>query len=105
MLYKALDVREHYIVGKADYTTPYGSSSTGQVHVPQHLRVVVIAEESKGTNRNRVRFEFLEAYQYDFLGKTRYGGYIGDWSTIIPGDYFIVEETDTQDRVTIVSNL
>ena len=105
MIYKALDVREHYIVGKVDYTTPYGSSSTGQVHVPQHLRVVVIAEESRGTSKKRVRFEFLEAYQYEFLSKIRYGGYIGDWSMIIPGDYFIVEETDTQDRVTVINNL
>lgn len=101
MLYKALDVREHYIVGKANYITPYGSSSTGQVHVPQHLRVVVIAEESRGEYKKRVRFEFLEAYEYEFLDKVHYNGYTGDWNLIIPGDYFTIEETSTYKNVVV----
>ena len=105
MLYKALDVREHYIVGKAQYYTPYGSASSGSVQVPQHLRVVVIAEESRGEYRKRVRFEFLEAYQYEFLDKVHYNGYTGDWKLIIPGDHFIIEETNTYKNVVVVNTL
>ena len=105
MLYKALDVREHYIVGKAEYYKGYGCSTTGSVQVPQHLRVVVIAEESRGEYRKRVRFEFLEAYEYEFLDKVHYNGYTGDWKLIIPGDHFIVEETSTYKNVVVVNTL
>lgn len=101
--YKALDVRECRVVGKAEYYKPYVLASSGSVRVPQHIRVVVIAQENNSTNR--VRFEFLEAYQYEFLDKIRYGGYLGDWNLLVPGDYFIVEETDAQDRVTILNTL
>lgn len=105
MLYKALDVREHHIVGKAEYYKGYGCSSTGSVRVPQHLRVVVIAEESRGEDRKRVRFEFLEAYEFEFQNKVNYSGYTGDWKLIIPGDYFTIEETDTYSNVVVVNNL
>lgn len=101
--YKALDVRECRVVGKAEYFKPYGCASSGSICVPQHQRVVVIAEDDH--SKKRVRFEFLEAYQYEFLDKTRYGGYLGDWSMIVPGDYFIVEETDAQDKVTILNTM
>ena len=49
--YKALDVRECRVVGKADYYRPYGLASSGSVCVPQHIRVVVIAQENNSTNR------------------------------------------------------
>lgn len=105
MIYKALDVREHYIVGKAEYYKPYGSASSGSVRVPQHLRVVVIAEEARGQYRKRVRFEFLEAYEYEFQNEVHYNGYTGDWKLIIPGDHFIIEDTDTYKNVIVANTL
>jgi len=102
-VYKALDVRECRVIGKTEYSKAYGCSGSGSVHVPQHLRVIVIAEDDH--LKKRVRFEFLEAYKYEFLDKTHYCGYAGDWNVIIPGDYFRIEETNTYDKVTIINNL
>lgn len=100
-MYKVLDVRECRVIGKAEYYTPYGSASSGCVRVPQHERVVVIAEDVD--LKCRIRFEFLEAYEYEFLDKVRYHGYTGDWKLLIPGDYFKLEETSTHDKVVIVN--
>lgn len=99
--YKALDVREYKIVGKVEYYKPYGSASSASVHVPQHQRVIVIAENIE--TKKRVRLEFLEAYEYNFLDKVRYHGYTGDWQFIVPGDIFVVEETSTFDNVLILT--
>ena len=102
-VYEALDVREYKVIGKTEYSKSYGCSGSGGVYVPQHLRVIVIARDDH--SKKRVRFEFLEAYKYEFLDKTHYCGYTGDWNLIIPGDYFTIEETNTFDNVRIISNL
>lgn len=101
--YRALDVRECRVLENVEYRKPYGAGGTGSVCVPHQLRVIVIAQ--KDNDKARVRFEFVQAYEYQFLGETRYTGYIGDWNLIVPGDYFTIQETDTYDKVTILSTL
>ena len=100
-MFKVLDVREYQIVGKAEYFKSHNNCNGGAVHVPQHSRIIVIAQDA--VNNERVRFEFLAPYSYQFGDKRYYGGYQGDWNMLIPGDYFLLRKTDAQPEVVICS--
>lgn len=101
-MYKALDVREYKIIGKSQYFQSRGSSATGDLHLKQHRRVIVIAEDVATTAR--VRFEFFEAYEFKFGDKTHYGGYLGDYELLVPGDFFMIEKTSAQEKVTLCNS-
>ena len=83
MYYIALDVREIEKIEEIDNSYGIASIKTQRIYV-------VIAGDRK--SRDRVRFEFYDGYSEKVLNKTRYYGYKGDFSTLIKGDYFEVEE-------------
>ena len=101
MFYEALEVREYTKTSKATFFNGL-SGTSGEIHVNQHLRIVVIAKDLK--TKERVRFEFFEAYEFEFGDKTHYGGYLGDYALLISGDLFRIEKTSAQDKVVICTS-
>lgn len=91
-MYKVLDVREYKSIGSGSYRTGYGGGG-GKLSVgTTHFTAVICQDLS--TNK-RERFEFYYGYEDEFLGKTRYYGYRGDYELLVPGDNFEIEETST----------
>ena len=100
-MYKVLDVREYNKIGKCYWYNGYGGNG-GELSISQHLRVVVIAEE--GETMQRVRFEFFDAYVFEFGGKAHFGRYLGDFALLVPGDYFRIEDTVAQKKIVICNS-
>lgn len=100
-MYKVLDVREYNKIGKAYWYKGYCGNG-GELSISQHLRFVVIAEEVE--TMQRVRFEFFDAYVFEFGGKEHFGGYLGDFSLLVPGDYFLIQDTEAQKKVVICNS-
>jgi len=100
-MYKVLDVREYNKIGKSYWYHGYGGNG-GELSISQHLRVVVIAEEVE--TMQRARFEFFDAYVFEFGGKAHFGGYLGDFALLVPGDYFELQDTVAQKRVVICNS-
>lgn len=97
-MYKVLDVREYNKPGHATMHKDI-TGNNAKIHIPQSLRFVVIAEDVP--TAERVRFEFFDAYEFEFGNKTHYGGFLGDFELLIPGDYFVIEDTPAQKKVCI----
>lgn len=91
-VYKALDVREYQKIGKVQCVKGYAGHI--DVQVPQTLHVVVIAEDMN--THIRTRLDFFPSYSFEFGGKIQYGGYVGDWKILVPGDYFWVSDAAPQ---------
>lgn len=97
-MYKVLDVREIVTVSSGSVSSGvYGGSSSFEVNSKRY--VVVIAEDK---NHHRKRFEFYAGYKSKFLGETDYYGYAGDYNLLVPGDWFVVEETSTYPVVKLI---
>lgn len=94
-MYKVLDVRE--IVTISGGSTRNGYYGGPGSFTPDSTKyTVVIAEDEE---HKRKRFEFRAGYTSEFLGKTCYYGYSGDYNLLVPGDYFEIEETSTYSNV------
>lgn len=63
-------------------------------------QVVIIAAEIGSAMRRR--FVFSPAKFDRALSTVTYWGYTGDWNVLIPGDYFIIEKTDSWKNVRII---
>lgn len=98
-MYKALDVRDVVRFSSGGFTQD-SYSGKGNLSINEKRIIVVIAETEQ---KERVRFEFFQGYKGQFLGNTQYYGYRGDFDVLIPGDTFVIEDTSTWQRVTIVT--
>ena len=99
-MYKVLDVREYRTVNKSNYQQSYGGCG-GYINTETtHYTVAICVDTETG---KRVRFEFYTGFKDKFLGETRYYGYMGEYTIIVPGDMITVTETSTYKEVKIVS--
>ena len=99
-MYEVLDVREYKGIAEGEYRQNYGTVG-GNINVrTTHCTVVICTDLETGM---RVRFEFYPGYKDEFLGKTRYYGYVGDFNLIVPGDLINILETSTYKKVEIIS--
>lgn len=98
-MYKALDVRDVVRFNSGSFTQD-SYSGRGNLSINEKPIIVVIAETEQ---KERVRFEFFPGYEGQFLGSTQYYGYRGDFDVLIPGDTFVIEDTSTWQRVTIIT--
>ena len=101
-MYKVLDVRE--VVkpnGCTGISDSYSSSIKSNIYSISY--VIVICEETE--SKERYRFEFYEGRESkDFMGKTRYYGYRGDFRLLVNGDLFEVEvKNNDYDRVKLLN--
>lgn len=87
-VYKVLDVREK----ESTYSYCIGSTDT-------HTVFTVIAEDKNG---KRERFQMYDGYRSLVLDEWVYYGYEGDFSLLIEGDWFEIEETSTWPVVKIL---
>lgn len=97
-MYKVLDVREYKSIGSGSYHTDYCGVGGKTSIETMHFTAVIC--QDLGTNE-RKRFDFYYGYKDDFLGKTKYYGYRGDYVLLVPGDLFEIKETSTYDTVVI----
>lgn len=82
-MFKVLDVRESISLENSIYS-----------------QVVIIATEIGSAIRRR--FVFNPPKFDRALSTVTYWGYTGDWNVLIPGDYFIIEKTDSWKNVRII---
>ena len=97
-MFEALSVREYDAIEDIKYNASWDKSS-GSVSMKKTHYVVVIALNIK--TRERKRIAFSKSRTSEFLGRTMYEGYTGDYELLVPGDVFEIQETATFKKVVI----
>lgn len=99
-MFEVLSVREYDKIENVKFSSGIGVSS-GFVSMKNTHYVVVIAVSIEPGERQRKRFAFSKAHSSEFMGRTMYEGYAGDFELLVPGDVFEIQETATFRKVVI----
>lgn len=95
-MYKVLEVREYDEISRGHYG---GNSGCGSFDVEKlHIFAVVCVNEDTG---ERERFAFYKGHEGKGLYGKAFYGYAGDYSLLIAGDRFKIEDTLTYPRISI----
>ncbi|MBQ8806616.1 MAG: hypothetical protein IJZ68_09260 [Bacteroidaceae bacterium] len=99
-MFKVLSVREYDKIEEVKFSSGIGGGN-GYVNMKKTHFVVVVAVTIGPGMQARKRIAFCPAHTYEFLGRTVYEGYAGDYELLVPGDIFEIQETKTFKKVVI----